>query len=204
MLTTVSGNSRRLLLAASLTLLPRACKDPAAPQPVVTTPAEPLSIIPSNATLRVPRRTSARCLRRRTLARRHAWQFRIRVVLLVICSLVLVISCSGVPHQTSRYFPNSRRALTGADLDHPNAANALELIRLRRPEFLRSGGPTAEHAPIVYIDGIRGLIEDLRSLPAGSLLEIRYLTAAEATVPYGYGHPAGAIVVTTGTRQRLD
>ena len=55
MLTTVSGNSRRLLLAASLTLFALACKDPASPQPLVITPAEPLAIIPSNPTLQVPR-----------------------------------------------------------------------------------------------------------------------------------------------------
>ena len=50
----------------------------------------------------------------------------------------------------------------------------------------------------VYLDGTRfGGIETLSLIQATSILEIRYLTASEATLRFGPGNAGGAIVITS-------
>jgi hypothetical protein len=52
----------------------------------------------------------------------------------------------------------------------------------------------------VYLDGIRyGGVESLKTIPANTVREVRWLSALDATTRYGTGHPAGAIAVTSRT-----
>ena len=50
----------------------------------------------------------------------------------------------------------------------------------------------------VYVDGARfGGIESLSLIQATPILEIRFLSASEATSRFGTGNSGGAIVITT-------
>jgi hypothetical protein len=113
----------------------------------------------------------------------------------VLVTLLLACSAPSASRGPSRY---DSRILSGADLRHPVATNAYDLLRIRRPQFLRFGGPAGVDARVVYIDGMRaGRIEDLKLVSTSIVNEIRLLSAPEASFRYGLDHPAGAIVVTT-------
>ncbi len=63
--------------------------------------------------------------------------------------------------------------------------------------FGSSSGGTYVSA-VVYIDDIKQPgIDDLKSVRAGEVKEIRYLTGTEASGRYGQGHEGGAIMVKT-------
>lgn len=96
-----------------------------------------------------------------------------------------------------------------------------ELVRKARPRFLRTRGgggipPSARTAmggtgevitaegprAAVYLDGRPfGDLESLRQISTQSLVEIRWLSAIEATSRFGMGNTDGAILVTTIRRQ---
>lgn len=96
--------------------------------------------------------------------------------------------------------------------------NAEDIIRRLRPKFLQvrpsqslmgsasnAGGAAAASRTTqavsikVYVNNVRrGSTEVLRSLPAVSVTEIRYLNSSDATSRFGMDHEAGAILVTSG------
>ena len=80
--------------------------------------------------------------------------------------------------------------------------NAEDIIRRLRPKFLqvRPSQSLMGSASIkVYVNNVRrGSTEVLRSLPAVSVTEIRYLNSSDATSRFGMDHEAGAILITSG------
>ena len=56
----------------------------------------------------------------------------------------------------------------------------------------------------VYLDGFRyGSVESLATIPAMNVVEVRWLSAMDATTRFGTGNTAGAIAVTSRSgRQR--
>lgn len=78
-----------------------------------------------------------------------------------------------------------------------NALNALDLVRMLRPTMLRSrSGPPGNDGIVVYVDDIRlGTTEQLATVMRPTVLEIRYLSANDATTRWGTGHPNGAIQI---------
>lgn len=98
--------------------------------------------------------------------------------------------------------------------------NAEDIIRRLRPKFLQvrpsqslmgsasnaggaaSASRTTQAVSIkVYVNNVRrGSTEVLRTLPAVSVTEIRYLNSSEATSRFGMDHEAGAILITSGPR----
>lgn len=86
---------------------------------------------------------------------------------------------------------------------------AYELIQRLRPQFLRSRGTTSlggsagssKPTALVVVDGSpRGDLSALRQVSAMSIEEIRYLSAADASIRFGTGYTGGAILVTTRSR----
>lgn len=119
-----------------------------------------------------------------------------------IVFVTLACACARPPAATVPR--SSSRVLAGSELQHPAAANAFDLIRVRRPAFFSRSGPAGEDLPVVYIDDVPVLaLDELRQVPTYALVEIRYLTASEATFRYGFGHSGGAIVVRTD-RNRIE
>lgn len=78
---------------------------------------------------------------------------------------------------------------------------AYDVVQQLRPHFLRvrvtrTARTAAPIEPVVYVDGLRmGGLDQLRSIRAGDVEEIRYLGAADATTRYGTGHVGGAILI---------
>jgi Tfp pilus assembly pilus retraction ATPase PilT len=86
----------------------------------------------------------------------------------------------------------------------PDARDAYELVRALRPHFLheRNTGSAGRSRPgqlMVYVNNAeRGTLETLRTIPRHAVLEIRKLSAADATTKYGKDQN-GVILVTVIT-----
>jgi hypothetical protein len=116
--------------------------------------------------------------------------------------LLALTACasSSTGERTSR----SRDVLTLEEIQesHADQFSAFELIRNRRPAWLRTRGSTSmslEEDPInVYVDGIRlGGPEVLETIPAVHVEEARFYTAAQAQARFGLGNTNGAIAIVT-------
>jgi len=94
--------------------------------------------------------------------------------------------------------------ITQDELTPHHEISAFQAIRRLRPNWLQVRGATrlsgAQRASIqVHVDGMhRGSVEELRSIRAEYVVEIRYMSASEATTRYGTGYTGGLILVTTG------
>lgn len=118
---------------------------------------------------------------------------------------VLSIALLGCGSSSEGVMPKAHDVLTAQELENSPAKNAYEAIRLHRPMFLasRRTGEEADQMrtaalPAVYLNGMYyGEIESLRTIHVMEIQEVRYLDAREATMIYGTGHIAGAILVTT-------
>ncbi len=82
------------------------------------------------------------------------------------------------------------------------AQNALDLIKVLRPQWLTSRGSTTilmqEIGVVVYRDGSKlGSVDELSSIPANQIKEMRHYSAGDATLRFGTDHPSGAIEVET-------
>ncbi len=116
---------------------------------------------------------------------------------LLLGLLIPIAACAPTGSRGPGEAPVPRRVLAGSDLQHPHATNALDLIRMQRPQFLLARGPAGTDRPILYIDEIRtDDVYALASVPKELVAEIRYLTPLDAHFKLGPGHPAGAVLVT--------
>ena len=81
--------------------------------------------------------------------------------------------------------------------------NALEAVRKLRPDMLSRRAVNMHNDPsggaaVVYLDRVRqGSFDTLASIPATSIADIRYLTAAAGNDWVGTYHPGGVILVRT-------
>ena len=94
--------------------------------------------------------------------------------------------------------------ITQEELAPHQEISAYEAVQRLRSQWLQVRGATrlvgAQRAPVqVHVDGIhRGGVEELRSIRAEYVVEIRYMSASEATTRYGTGYTGGLLLVTTG------
>lgn len=114
----------------------------------------------------------------------------------------LVVGCAT----TGGSRPANRDVITAEDIQKaPPASTAYEVVRLLRPEFLYHRGVHSVNQPVdpssgimVYVDGIQvGGVDQLKSIPADNVEEIRWVNARDATTKYGTNHDFGVIAVTT-------
>jgi hypothetical protein len=83
------------------------------------------------------------------------------------------------------------------------AASLYDVIRLRRPRWLRPPNPTSVRSELqtgirVYMDRMEfGGVEALREIHPSAAAEVQYLRPSQAEARFGPGHPNGAIVVIT-------
>ncbi len=122
------------------------------------------------------------------------------IPLLLISLTVPLVSCAaGTASGGSR---GSSRVITTEELEEArgDAQNVLAVIERLRPNWLVSRGSTMREriGPVVYVDGTRfGDLESLRQIALVAVLEIRWISASEATFQYGTGHAGGIIAVST-------
>ena len=97
----------------------------------------------------------------------------------------------------------SADVLAHAEIQTARVDDAYEAVVRFRPEFLsrRSMAAVADQTtitPVVYVNGVRqGSAEVLRSIPARTVVEIRYLSATAASSQFGPYHAAGVLAVRT-------
>jgi hypothetical protein len=130
---------------------------------------------------------------------------RLVVSLLVgVTSLSLVAGLTACASNTSSSPGTPRRVgdlITRAELDNAQAPDLHQAIQRLRPNWLHSRGPVSLQSPdagnvLVYLDDTRlGGIETLSNLQPAEVLEVRRLSAADATSRWGVGHAGGAILV---------
>lgn len=119
------------------------------------------------------------------------------------CLLVATLAACGVSGPTP---PRGQRSIiTAEEIASLNVSSAWEAIQHLRPDFLRSRGtvsirnPNAQY-PVVYVNGMRaGGLDELRSVRAGDVQNIRFISASDATTRWGTGHAGGVIEITTKT-----
>jgi hypothetical protein len=123
------------------------------------------------------------------------------VVLLLVVSLA-TIACASAGAKQAR--PSTRNVITADQIKRIGATNALEAVQRLQPRMLeKQRGPSSinfedQAQIVVYLDNSRlGGIETLTMVQTGNVVEIRYLSASEATTRFGTGNAAGAIVITT-------
>jgi len=125
------------------------------------------------------------------------------VVLLAGCRTAQPTSSAALHVETPLTTARSSDALDCAEIRSARVDNAYEAVMRFRPEFLRPrgahvpGDPSGA-APMVYVDNVRqGGPDMLRTIPAGAIVDIRYLSATTASDRFGPMHPGGVIVVRT-------
>jgi hypothetical protein len=122
-------------------------------------------------------------------------------VLIPTATAIACATASNSPGQPGGRARGDSSVITEQEIVRGNARTAYQTIERLRPHFLsvsRAQGSTGER--VVYVDGVRlGTVAVLHQIPSASIREVRYLDAREATIRFGTGHSAGAIVVATKT-----
>lgn len=111
----------------------------------------------------------------------------------------------GRPPGSSGSLPygGGRFEITAEELREESLANALEAVRLLRPEWLIVRGQEAFADPTsdnirVYLDGTElGGVSDLAGIGIVVIRSIRFFNSQQATARWGTGHTHGAILVLT-------
>ena len=135
---------------------------------------------------------------------------------LVQLGLVLALAgCASGGGSSSPAATRSRDLITMDEMSRAGVANAYDLIKSLRPNWLNARG---EHSfretartqgrsevvtpgvptVMVYLDNARlGGLETLRQVMVPSLTSVQYFDAKSATFKWGAGHSHGAILVST-------
>lgn len=127
----------------------------------------------------------------------------LRGLVVAACCLFTACASSSSNPRTAR---SDRNVIMADEIARVGASTALEAVQRLQPLMLeKHRGPSSinleDQAQInVYVDGARmGGVEALSLIQAPAIVEIRYLSPSEATIRFGTGNAAGAIVVVTRT-----
>lgn len=122
-----------------------------------------------------------------------------RVRLQTVLLVTLLAACASAT--TARAPQRARDVLAADEIELSNVGTLHDAIRLLRPHFFFSRGPTSLRAPVsqrpaVIVNSVpQASFESLRSISARDVRYVRLLSAPEATTRFGTGYMAGAIEV---------
>lgn len=122
---------------------------------------------------------------------------------------LVALACSAGTAGSGGTVRSSPRVITAEEIERQGVTdlNGYEVVeRLRGRWLIPQAGDSPSHPdprlPVVYVDDIRlGEVQTLRNVPAGDILDMRFLDEREANFRYGLGHLGGAIVVRTKARR---
>jgi len=133
--------------------------------------------------------------------------------MLVLTAVIALTACSSGGASTGGTTSSTTVRRGGSNLITPEEItaagagmeSAFDIVQRLRPAMLRSRTSSfgsdnqGQQVPvIVYSDDVRlGTVENLRTIPAMQVREIRYISATDATQRWGTGHSSGAIQVVT-------
>jgi hypothetical protein len=116
---------------------------------------------------------------------------------------LLAVSCTK-PSETPSGSRGNSNLLTRQEIAAASTAtDAFDAIQRLRPAFLRarSTASTSNTYPVLFVDGMRReSLEALKLIPAAQVLEVRYISAVDATTRYGLNVSAGVVQVTLAGR----
>ena len=121
--------------------------------------------------------------------------------IILFAFLVVAAACAAGPGPAAGAPRSDPDLITEQELARYPSVSVRQAIERLRPRFLRTRGPTSLSNPaadriVVYLGDTRmGSLEFLDQIMTGDILEVRYLSAPDATQRYGTGHTAGAIVL---------
>ncbi len=129
-----------------------------------------------------------------------------RLFLTIPVLFVMAMACAR-PATGGAAATGSTDILRADELRRSGATDLLSAVQRLRPAFLRTRGRTSmvrteEGEPVVYLDDRPyGLLAALRDIQVATVMEVRYLSPAQAQLRWGggEGHSAGAILVITGS-----
>lgn len=120
--------------------------------------------------------------------------FAARPLVALAAAAVLALGCASAGGGTGST-RGSRDVLTQEQLADASVSTAFEAVQRLRSSWLR---PRGAGTLWVYVDGVRaGNVDHLRTMSTSGIIEIRYVSATDATMRWGTGHTAGAIEVIT-------
>ena len=110
---------------------------------------------------------------------------------------VLLGGCASAGGSEAGARPGPRDRILAEELANLQQLSALEVVQRLRPNWLRIRGGSL---PEAVLDGtpIEGGARALQNIRVGEIRELRYLNPSDATMRFGTGYPAGAILVFTG------
>jgi hypothetical protein len=133
-------------------------------------------------------------------------RFASAALLLFVSGSLACASSDPAPVSGARA-TRSPDVISRQEIEQTTAANAYELVNRLRPQWLRntgvgsiSGGTATRLQLYVYVDNARmGTVETLRTISAGGITSIRFLSAERAAAAYPDLREAiaGAIVIST-------
>jgi hypothetical protein len=125
--------------------------------------------------------------------------------LILVITVLFAAGCASAANPTSRADRGRGGIIDVEEIRAANVENVLELVRARRPAWLRIRGTmTMENDAgiIVYMDQARiGGVEGMRHIHPQTVTSITFLDAAAANYRFGQGHMHGAIVISTRPEQ---
>ena len=113
------------------------------------------------------------------------------------CHSRRVDSASGVAPASSA------TVISQEELDHVTYATVYDAIAHMRPQMLRQRGVNTINGhnigtPSVFLDNrFLGALEQLRHIAPATIGRVEFLSPAEAQFRWGFGHPAGVILLTS-------
>ena len=121
---------------------------------------------------------------------------------LMLLSFALMIGFAGCASGSGGGGGGSRSSsnrLVAADMANQQELDLYQAIRQLRGRWLTSRG---RGTPRVHVDGgaRQGGIEALQNIRVAEVQEVEFMGAADATLRFGTGYDAGAIIVTTRRR----
>lgn len=125
--------------------------------------------------------------------------------ILAVACLIAVTACGSAPNHTVGAIPGHRDLIVTAEIESYRTAGmtAYDLIAHLRPEYLRNRGTdsirrTSPPTATVYVNGSTyGEIDALKSIDAGIVTQVQYLSASDATTRFGTDNTGGVILVST-------
>lgn len=128
--------------------------------------------------------------------------------LALLPTLFLTLACAGATGTPSsgtstQMTRGSANVITFAEVENApqDAATAYDIVSRLRPMMMRPRNQTAgqrgdEFGVIVFVEDVRlGDVEQLRTVMRGTIYEIRYINATDATTRWGTGYSNGVILV---------
>lgn len=122
-----------------------------------------------------------------------------RIILFMV--VAFATACATGPGPSAGATRSNPDVITEQELARYPSVSVRQAIERLRPRFLRTRGPTSLTNPaadriVVYHGDTRmGGLEFLDQIMTGDIVEVRYLSAPDATQRYGTGHTAGAIIL---------